>query len=87
MSNGTRAVDEANYKGVYWKDITWNKDIHSLGDNCPCCGIDGGELVGMGHQIFCIYVAMYNPKWNTSKLREEMAQEIKAALEREGKPV
>ena len=50
----SRAIDRANHNGVFWKDIDWNKPIHVM-KTCTCCGIDGGELIGVGHASCCYY--------------------------------
>jgi len=43
---------EVNIDGIYYDDIDWDKDLHSLGTHCPMCGNDGIE----GHGSSCEYL-------------------------------
>lgn len=74
---GSLARDEVNYQGIYYDDIDWTKDIHSLGPNCPICGADGAE----GHLASCYF------QWNmmdSPRGRSFLENLIKEALQREG---
>lgn len=77
---GRDALNRANYKGVYWKDIDWSKPIHRM-DRCTCCGIDGDEAIGLGHQASCYY----GNGQNLSSAEGFFREEIKQALIREKK--
>jgi len=80
------AITEAHYNGVYYKDIKWSQAIHKFTtDYCPCCGVDGAELIGMGHQSGCEYILMTMDKYDSPRLRIFVQKEIKEALEREGR--
>lgn len=75
-----RTIDKANYKGVYWKDIDWTKPIHDM-PICTCCGVDAGEMIGMGHQSCCYYGTGSEHRMALPFFESE----IKEALRREGR--
>ncbi len=72
------ARTEVQYNGIYYDDIDWSKEIHSLGPQCDYCGSDGEE----GHQAGCYYL------WSmmeTPRGRMFLENMIKEALAREGR--
>lgn len=50
----TRAIDEVHWNGIYWKDLDWKSEFHTM-KICDECGIDGGDWVMGGHLFACRY--------------------------------
>ena len=75
------AIDEVHYNGVYWRDIDWSLPVHII-TVCDCCGIDGDEEIGVGHENACRYL---EKNQQTPAGRAWIRSQIKAALVREGR--
>lgn len=69
-------LKEVNYNGVFYADIDWSKDLHSLGPICHACGCDAAE----GHGSSCEYLF---ENQTTPRGREFLRQQIRLALDRE----
>lgn len=70
---------EVNYRGTYYFDIDWDKDLHSLGPTCSACGCDGAE----GHGSSCEFLFSNQ---TTPRGKSFLRNQIRLAVRRENGP-
>lgn len=78
-------TDKVDFGGVRWNDIDWHKSIHNLPNPCPQCGVDDSDMMMAGHLSACPYYLITTDRWDSPAMREFARNEIKEALQREGR--